>query len=63
MYILPGLSVRHQGMSETYTFTGALIAEYNFPSNGRLSPEFIYYHSWHVWQEHIPDIAKKRHSH
>jgi len=50
-------------MSETYTFTGALIAEYNFPSNGRLSPEFIYYHSWHVWQEHIPDIAKKRHSH
>jgi len=45
MYIFPSLPVRHQGLRETCTdFTGALIAEYHFPSNGRLPPKFIYYH-------------------
>jgi len=45
MHILPSLPVRHQGLRETCAaFTGASIAEYHFPSNGRLSPEFIYYH-------------------
>jgi len=45
MYLLPSLPVRHQGERETgVAFTGASIAEYHFPSIGRLSPEFIYYH-------------------
>jgi len=45
MYLLPSLPVRHQGERETCSaFTGASIAEYHFPSIGRLSPEFIYYH-------------------
>jgi len=45
MYILPSLPVRHQGLRETCTtFTRASIAEHNFPSNGTLSPEHIYYH-------------------
>jgi len=45
MYILSSLPVRHQGQRETCAaFTGALIAEYHFPSIGQLSPEFIYYH-------------------
>jgi len=45
MYILPSLPVRHQGLRETcVAFTGALIAEYHFPSIGQPSPEFIYYH-------------------
>jgi len=45
MYILPSLPFRHQGLRETYSaFTGASKAEYHYPSNGRPSPEFIYYH-------------------
>jgi len=45
MYILPSLPIRHQGQRETCAaFTGASIAEYHFPSIGRLSPKFIYYH-------------------
>jgi len=45
MYLLPRLPVRHQGQRETcMAFTGALIAEYHFPSIDQLSPEFIYYH-------------------
>jgi len=68
MYILPSLPVRHQGLRDTCTaFTGASIAEYNYPLDGRLSPEFIYYQHHntmlHEWQELIPDISKKRHSH
>jgi len=44
-YILPHLPIRHQGLRETCAaFTGASIAEYHFPSNGQLSPKFIYYH-------------------
>jgi len=43
--VLPSLPVRHQGKRETRAaFTGALIAEYHFPSIGQLSPEFIDYH-------------------
>jgi len=41
------LPVRHQGLRETCTaFTGASasITEDHYPSDGRLSPEFIYYH-------------------
>jgi len=45
MFLLPSLPVRHQGQRETCTaFTGASIAEYHFPSIGRLLPKFIYYH-------------------
>jgi len=45
MHILHSLPVRHQGERPTCAaFTGASIAEYHFQSEGRLSPEFIYYH-------------------
>jgi len=45
MYILPILPVRHQALRDTCAaFTGASIAQYHYPSNGRLSPKFIYYH-------------------
>jgi len=45
LYLLPSLPVRHQGLRKTCTaFTGALIAEYHFPSIDQLSPKFIYYY-------------------
>jgi len=68
MYLLTSQPVRHQGQRETCSaFTGASIAEHHYPFNGRLSPEFIYYHlttSCRMYGRNVFQILqKKRHSH